>query len=128
MRLRALRATAKVPGRVVAAAAEIDSALLSKIENGRKLPTSAQLAALATFFKVPAGPLESQRMAEEIIHRYGQREELAAAAAIIREAAGEYRVQNVSITADKSGQPVNKQKETGKTRFSRRNAAQSDAQ
>jgi transcriptional regulator with XRE-family HTH domain len=119
---------ANVPGRVVAAAAEIDSALLSKIENGRKLPTSAQLAALATFFDVPAGPLESQRMAEEIFRRYGEKEELAAAAGIIREAAGEYGVKNVSTTAHKSGGPVNKRKETGKTRFSRRNAAQSDAQ
>jgi hypothetical protein len=100
---------ADVPGRVVAAAAEID-------------------AALATYFQVPAGPLESQRMAEEILRRYGQREELAAAAAIIGEAAGEYRAKNVSITAHKSGGPVNKRKETGNPRFSRRNAAQSDAQ
>ena len=128
MRLRALRVAAKVPGRVVAAAAEIDSALLSKIENGKKLPTSAQLAAMASFFKVPIGPLESQRMAEEIVRRYGQSKEFGAAAIIIRESAGEYPVKSVSTTTHKSEQPVNKLKQTGKTRFSRRIPAKSDAQ
>jgi len=42
----------------------MDSGLLSKIENGKRLPTQEQLAAPAK--KVPGGPLEARRVAEEI--------------------------------------------------------------
>src|SRR4051812_13612506 len=85
--LRRLREESGEPGWRVGAAAEMDSTLLSKIENGRRRPTAAQLAALAQFYGVDAGRLESLRLAEEIMEKYGASPELAAAGAILQEEA-----------------------------------------
>ena len=80
----------------------MDSALLSKIELGLRLPTQEQTAALAKFFGVRATELESMRMAEKFIADNGHNPEAAALAlARIRESAGEYRVKTKRATANK---------------------------
>ena len=108
--LRRLREKADLPGWKVAGAAEMDSTKLSKIENGKRLPTAAQLAALAKFFKMPVEPLEARRLAEEMMKWYGGHPEFEAAAAIVREEAGEYRVKKRSAAVNKPAKPVNKPK------------------
>ena len=108
--LRRLRDEAGRPGWEVAAAARMDSGLLSKIENGKRPVTQAQLAALAKFFKVPVETLETRRLAEEMMKWYGGHPEFEAAAAIVREEAGEYRVKKRSTTVSKPAKSVNKPK------------------
>ena len=108
--LRRLREGTGLPGWEVAAAARMDSGLLSKIENGKRPVTQVQLAALAKFFKVPAEPLETRRLAEEMMKWYGGHPEFAAAAAIVREEAGEYRVKKRSTTVNKPAKSVSKPK------------------
>lgn len=88
----------------------MDSTLLSKIENAKRLPTATQLAALAKFFKMPLEPLESRRLAEEMMRRYRKHPQLGIAAAIVREEAGEYDANNVSARVSKSVKAVNKPK------------------
>ena len=111
--MRALREKAGVPGWLPAAAAGMDSALLSKIENGRRLPTQEQLAALAKFFKAPVGLLEMRRVSEDMMRRYGDHPHFAAATAILREEAGEYRAKKVSAPVSKPAKSVNKRKKSG---------------
>src|SRR5687767_10169023 len=79
--LRELREKASLPGWKVASAAKMDSTLLSKIENGKRAATQAQLAALAKFFKVELEPLETRRLAEEMLRSYGNHPAFAAASA-----------------------------------------------
>ena len=106
--LRRLREKADLPGWKVAAAAEMDSTKLSKIENGKRLPTAAQLAALAKFFKVAVEPLETRRLAEDMMKSYGAHPGFEAASAIVREEAGEYRVKKRSMPVGKPAKSVNK--------------------
>jgi len=63
--LRQLRHAKGVPLRVAAAAAEMDTALLSKVELGQRLPTEKQTAALAAYFSVPLERMEAKRLAEK---------------------------------------------------------------
>lgn len=63
--LRQLRRTRKLPLRRVAAAADMDTAHLSKIELGQRLPTPTQASALAAFFGMPPHELEAKRIAEK---------------------------------------------------------------
>ncbi len=86
----------------------MDSTLLSKIENSKRLPTQNQLAALAAFFKVPLADLSALRIAEEMTKRYGNTAEFAAAAAIVQERSGEYRVKVVPVPANNRAQSVNR--------------------
>jgi transcriptional regulator with XRE-family HTH domain len=107
--LRLLREKAGVPGREVAAAAQMDSAAFSKIENGKRLPTQDQLAAMAKFFKVPLQPLEARRIVEELLRKHGDNPALThAAAAILREDGGEYRVSKRPTAVSKPAKAVNK--------------------
>ena len=62
--LRQLREGKELPLRVVAAAAEMDQAHLSKAELGQRLLTSEQAAAIAKFFKLDATEMEARRIAE----------------------------------------------------------------
>jgi len=62
--LRQLRKARKLPLRTVAAAAEIDTTLMSKIELGQRLPTEAQTHALARFFGLPVDEVAAKRIAE----------------------------------------------------------------
>jgi transcriptional regulator with XRE-family HTH domain len=80
----------------------MDSALLSKIELGLRLPTSEQTAALARFFGVDVDELESMRMAEKFHSDNGHNPAAAAlAVARIHESAGEYRVKRKPTGASK---------------------------
>ena len=54
-----------LPLRRVAAVAEMDVALLSKIELGQRLPTEEQTAKLAEFFRVSGTEIQARRMAEK---------------------------------------------------------------
>ena len=108
--LRRLREQAGRPGREVAAAAKIDSGLLSKIENGRRSVTQAQLAAMAKFFKVELAPLEARRIAEEMFRWHGDNPAFGEATSILREEAGEYLVKKRSATVSKPAKSVSKPK------------------
>jgi transcriptional regulator with XRE-family HTH domain len=110
VQLRQLRKQIKVPLWVPAAAAKMDSTLLSKIETGKRLPTPEQLAALTRYFKVPVEPLETRRLAEEMLKSYGAHPGFGAASAIVREEAGEYPVKKRSTEVSKRTKPVDKPK------------------
>jgi len=88
----------------------MDSALLSKIENGKRLPTQQQLVALARFFKVPLYPLEARRLAEDMMKWHGGNPVFAEATAILHEEAGEYLAKKVSTAVSKPAKAVNKRK------------------
>lgn len=86
----------------VAHVAGMDSARLSKIELGQRLPTQEQAAALAKFFSIPVTELESMRMAEKFLNDNGHNPAAAAlAAARIHESAGEYLVKTKRETVSK---------------------------
>lgn len=63
--LRGLREGKELPLRVVAAAAEMDQAHLSKVELGQRLLTAEQAAAIAKFFDVDANEIEARRIVEK---------------------------------------------------------------
>jgi transcriptional regulator with XRE-family HTH domain len=63
--LRGLREAKELPLRVVAAAAEMDQAHLSKVELGQRLLTSEQSAAIAKFFNLEANDVEARRIVEK---------------------------------------------------------------
>jgi transcriptional regulator with XRE-family HTH domain len=63
--LRALRDARSLPLRVVAAAAEMDQAHLSKVELGHRMLTPEQAAAIARFFHVDETEIEARRIAEK---------------------------------------------------------------
>ncbi len=69
-RLRNLRKERNEPLRVVAAAIEIDSSLLSKIEHSERLPTEPQLEKFAKYFKLSLDELIAQAIAEKIVANY----------------------------------------------------------
>jgi transcriptional regulator with XRE-family HTH domain len=69
-KLRDLRQERDEPLRVVAAAIEVDSSLLSKIEHGERLPTEQQLEKLAKHFDIPLGEIAALAIAEKIITSY----------------------------------------------------------
>jgi len=76
--------------RSVAAAAEMDSTLLSKIELGQRLPTEDQARALASFFGVPADDLEAKRITARFWQENNSNPAAAKAAIMIRESAPAY--------------------------------------
>lgn len=88
--IRTLRQQKNVPLRVVAAAAEIDSTLLSRIELGERFPTSEQLARFAAYFQLPLDELAAQVIADRIISTYGTDEITARAAAMVKDRLSEY--------------------------------------
>lgn len=63
--LRRMRDEKDAPLRVVAAAAEMDQAHLSKVELGHRIPTEKQAAALARYFGVDSHEMEARRIAEK---------------------------------------------------------------
>jgi transcriptional regulator with XRE-family HTH domain len=63
--LRTLRESKELPLRVVAAAAEMDQAHLSKVELGQRLLTAEQAAAIAKFFELDANEVEARRIVEK---------------------------------------------------------------
>lgn len=87
--LRDLRKARKLPLRSIAAVAEMDSTLLSKIELGRRLPTEEQTRALARFFNVSFEDFEAKRLAERFWSEHGDSPAISKAAALITAAASE---------------------------------------
>jgi transcriptional regulator with XRE-family HTH domain len=63
--LRQMRDEKGVPLRIVAAAADMDQAHLSKVELGHRVPTEKQAAALARYFGVDSREVEARRIAEK---------------------------------------------------------------
>ena len=83
--IRALRKQRSEPLRVVAAAIEIDSTLLSKIERGERFPTDVQIARLAEYFDIPRDELTAQVIADRIVSAYGYQPTTLQAVRIVRE-------------------------------------------
>lgn len=69
-KLQELRHQREEPLRVVAAAIEVDSSLMSKIEHGERLPTDQQLEKLAKHFNLPLEELAALNIAEKIMTNY----------------------------------------------------------
>jgi transcriptional regulator with XRE-family HTH domain len=86
--LRGLREQRDVPLRVVAAAAEMDSTLLSKLELGGRLPTDAQALALARYYKIPAEEMRRRVVAGRILQQFGDDPALHDAISLVREETG----------------------------------------
>lgn len=83
--LRGLREERRLPLRVVAAAAEMDQAHLSKIELGQRLPTVEQTAALARFFQLDPLQAEARRIAEKFRQEHARNPAAAQALLILNE-------------------------------------------
>jgi transcriptional regulator with XRE-family HTH domain len=81
--LRQLRKARHLTIRVVAASADMDTAHLSKIELGQRLPTEAQAKALADFFNLPIKELAAKRIVEKFWRDNKTTPETQRAAAII---------------------------------------------
>ena len=62
--------------RQVAAALEVDTALISKFEKGERKPNRNQVIQLATFLKVDADTLLIQFLSDKVVYELGE-EELA---------------------------------------------------
>lgn len=88
--IRAWRKQRGEPLRIVAAAIDIDSTLLSKIERGERLPTEMQVARLAEYFRVPMAELSARAIADKIILDYGHQEATLQALTIVKERIDSY--------------------------------------
>ncbi len=88
--VRALRKQKSEPLRVVAAAVEIDSTLLSKIERGERLPTEAQITRLAEYFGLPLDELAAKAIADKIVLEYGYQSATLQAVKIVKERMSSY--------------------------------------
>lgn len=88
--LRRMRKGRGLPLRTVAAAAEMDSTLLSKVKLGQRLPTEPQTRALAKFFGVPFEEFEAKRLAERFWSDNGVSPAARKAVHLLREQAGDY--------------------------------------
>ena len=91
--LRHLRQDRAVQLRIVAAAGDMDVAVLSKVELGQRLPTEEQTAKLAKFF----GVKETEALARRMVAKFQQEAEANPAAAkeaiyMLAEQARIYRV------------------------------------
>ena len=70
--LRELRESRNVPIRVVAAAAEMDQAHLSKAELGQRQLTEPQMISIAKYFNVPPTEMEARWIANKFVVDHGQ--------------------------------------------------------
>ena len=64
---------------------DIDSPMLSKIERGKRLPTTEQLKKIAKHFKIAENILRSKLTAEKILRDYGANEVTLDALLIVKE-------------------------------------------
>lgn len=85
--LRQMRESKNVPLRVVAAAAEMDQAHLSKAELGQRPLTAEQAAAIARYFKVDATEMEARRIAEKFRTEHADNPAAAQALQILNDSA-----------------------------------------
>ncbi len=88
--LRKMRKERRLPLRSVAAAADMDSTLLSKIELGQRFPTEEQARALAAFFSFSFDELEAKRLAERFWLEHGDSPAAKKAVTLLKEKAAEY--------------------------------------
>ncbi len=65
--IKYLREKAKLPLRIVAAYLDIDQAILSKIENGKRNATKLHVAKLASYFKVDENSLMINYLSDKIV-------------------------------------------------------------
>jgi transcriptional regulator with XRE-family HTH domain len=70
--IRHLRSQSEVPLRVVAAAIEIDTTLLSKLERGKRYPTEDQIRKFSKYFKIPVDELTAHVIADKFVFQYGK--------------------------------------------------------
>jgi|SRR6266545_5790757 len=89
--IRRLRQERTEPLRVVAAAVDIDSTLLSKLERGERFPTETQIEKFAKVFKVPVEELKGRVIADKVISEYDDAAATRHAALILKERATPYR-------------------------------------
>lgn len=78
--------------REVAPVADMDAALLSKVEKGIRLPTREQLQKLAAFYSTDVSEWEAKRLAEKYWRDHADNPAATAAASLILESAGIYAV------------------------------------
>lgn len=89
--IRNLRQQLGEPLRVVAAAVEIDSTLLSKLEHGERFPTDVQISRFAKFFKLPEKELKGRVIADRVLVEYGDEEAALHAAVMLKDRTTPYR-------------------------------------
>lgn len=92
--IRNLRLQQNVPLRVVAAAVEIDSTMLSRFELGERFPTDEQINRFAEYFQKPVEELSALVIADRILSSYGHDAVTLKAAEIVRERIEEYTAGN----------------------------------
>ncbi|HEY88737.1 MAG TPA: helix-turn-helix transcriptional regulator [Thermoflexia bacterium] len=83
--IRHLRTQRNEPLRIVAAALDIDSTLLSKMEHGERFPTRLQLPKFATYFNLAVDDLTALVIADKILWKYGQQAVTLQAVNIVKE-------------------------------------------
>lgn len=88
--IRNFRFQLNVPLRVVAAAVEIDSTLLSRFELGDRFPTNDQVQRFSEYFKKPVEDFLAQVIADRILSNYGHNAVTLQAAEIVKERLAEY--------------------------------------
>lgn len=90
--LRELRETRQLPLRVVAAAAEMDQAHLSKVELGQRLLTSDQSKAIAKFYDLDTTDFEARRIVEKFRIEHADNPAAETAIHMLNEEPAVYRV------------------------------------
>jgi len=88
--IRAMRLEKNFPLRVVAAAVEIDSTLLSRFELGDRFPNDEQIKRFAEYFQQPVEEFSAQVIADRILSSYGHDTVMLKAADIVKERIAEY--------------------------------------
>lgn len=88
--IRTLRQEKNVPLRVVAAAVEIDSTLLSRFELGDRFPTDDQIKRFSEYFQKPVEEFSAQVIADRILSSYGRDAVMLKVADIVKERIAEY--------------------------------------
>ena len=88
--LRTLRKDRNETLHEVSRGTDIDSPLISKIERGDRLPTTAQAKKFAKYFKISEKELLSQLTAEQIIKKYGATKVTVEAISIVSEQISKY--------------------------------------
>jgi len=80
-----LRESEQLPLRVVAAAAEMDQAHLSKVELGQRVLTATQANAIARFFEIDPIEIEARRIVEKFRLEYADNPAAAEAINMLHE-------------------------------------------
>ncbi len=89
-KIRKLREEKKLPLRTVAAYLDIDQAILSKIERGRRSSSREYVVKLARYFKIEESDLLISWLSDKLVHEVGD-EEVALKALQVAEETIEYQ-------------------------------------